>query len=162
MSSRSTIEASVEDRGFTLIELIVVMLVIGVLASIAIPTMLRQRHRAWRSSTQTDLSNFAVAAESAAVEGGGSFARVFLVATVGDPLVSGGVLQAGAVQPGFDFRGTQTVDLTLGAPASSASFCVVGHNSALGDSSGWMTYSKAKGGLQVTEWTSRDLAEAAC
>ncbi len=45
------------DRGFTLVELLVVMTVLGVLAAIAIPVFLTQRGRAHDSATQADVSN---------------------------------------------------------------------------------------------------------
>ncbi|GAA0289609.1 prepilin-type N-terminal cleavage/methylation domain-containing protein [Kineococcus aurantiacus] len=43
------------DDGFSLIELIVVMVIMGVLAAVAIPSFLSQRHRAFDSQARADV-----------------------------------------------------------------------------------------------------------
>jgi type IV pilus assembly protein PilA len=52
------------DEGFTLVELLVVLVVISSLASIAITVFLQQRDRSWDAAVASDLRNAATAQET--------------------------------------------------------------------------------------------------
>jgi len=109
------------DAGFTLVELLVVVLVLGALVGIAVPTFAEQRDRAWDAAVRSELRAAGVALES--------YRAQF------------GIYEAVAIDGSQNWGFTRPDSLTLAAEfVRETSYCLIGrHADASGASSRfWM------------------------
>ena len=111
------------EKGFTLIELMIVIAIIGILAAIAIPQFTAYRQRSFNAAMQSDLRNAATAQEAYYTDG-----QVY-TQTLGDltqrgytPSANVTVSVTAATSQGYTMSGTHTSGTTtwnLVGPGSS-------------------------------------------
>ncbi len=85
-----------DSKGFTLIEVLVVVVIIGILAAVAIPRFMNARADAMRSSIQSDLRNLLSAQESYHGDAGSYAADISELSTDASPGVAISINEASA------------------------------------------------------------------
>jgi prepilin-type N-terminal cleavage/methylation domain-containing protein len=119
------------DDGFTLIELIVVIIIIGLLAAIAIPNFLVQRKRSYDTQARSDLRSMGTAQNTYAADQAGFVTCAGAIACSSSTLLGA-----------YGFAPTSGVKIASVADGANG-FCAV----ALSQSGKYFVYDSESGGL---------------
>ena len=129
-----------DESGFSLIELLIVIVIIAILAAIAVPIFLNQREKAYETSMQSTLKDASTAVEARAVTDLGTFAAL--------DEQSATVLE----DEGFKFPDWADSPGYVSIEANATRYCIQAQHKELSPSNLWRrsTYDSSIGKPQAT------------
>ena len=121
------------DKGFTLVELLVVIVIIGILAGIAIPLFLNQRKKGVDAGMKSDLKALATVEETHYVDALAYTSTAADLATGGFKATTGNDVEVAASATSYCLRAANPSGTKVGTGATD-----------------WYYYSPSEGGLVTT------------
>ena len=115
-----------EEAGFTLVELLVVMLILGILAAIAIPAFFSQRDKGYDSDAKANARTVQTALETYAVDHGGKYTGADMTALT---QIEGTITNMSAVNIGTP--GADNYDITSTSDSGNVFHIVRAANGAV-------------------------------